>query len=321
MDEIYNQRRIVSVHQMLFEMARGNFNSRIPESKEKDELETIVVLINMVAEEIKGSLFEFVNTHSTPEFITQTNLILDSNYFISSLASEIIIFLGYSESELIGRPLLTIVSPSSFDQILQIFDGGIQLPAVVALDFITKAQLSLVVPCSVDQLIPRSEIILNLVIPCHPDTYRPTVGENGDEKQIKPRKVDAFLIQKVYDYILANLDTPLPSLQVLAQKFGTNEYKLKAGFRHFFKTSIYKFYNEERLKRAYFMVEHTVIPLKNISVLHGFNNYSNFSKSFKKRFGFSPNELKRNEDSPVLQQKYPVVTDFEGIKPVRFRNY
>jgi hypothetical protein len=79
MDETYNQRRIVSVHQMLFEMARGNFNSKIPESKEKDELETIVVLINMVAEEIKGSLFEFVNVHSTTEFITQTNLILDSN--------------------------------------------------------------------------------------------------------------------------------------------------------------------------------------------------------------------------------------------------
>lgn len=299
MDEIYNQRRIVSVHQMLFEMARGNFNSKIPESKEKDELETIVVLINMVAEEIKGSLFQFVNIHTTPEFITQTNLILDSNYFISSLSSEIMLFLGYSESELIGQPLTTIISPSSLYDIQNLVDGCIQLPAVVALDFITKAQLSFAVSCSVSKLIPRSEIILNLVIPLHSDTYYPKVAENGDEKQIKPRKVDAFLIQKLYDYILANLDAPLPSLQVLAQKFGTNEYKLKAGFRHFFKTSIYKFYNEERLKKAYFMVEHTVIPLKNISLMNGFNNYSNFSKSFKKRFGFSPYELKRKIDEVI----------------------
>jgi AraC-like DNA-binding protein len=305
MDEIYNQRRIVSIHQMLFEMARGNFNSRIPESKEKDELETVVVLINMVAEEIKGSLFEFVNTHNTQDFVTQSTLTLDSNYMISSLTSEIILFLGYGENELIGQPLSAIISRTSFDHIHKIFDGGIQLPAVVAVDFITKTQLSLAVSCSVGQLIPRSEIILNLVIPRHLDTYHATVAKNGDEKQIKPRKVDAFLIQKLYDYILANLDAPLPSLQVLAQKFGTNEYKLKAGFRHFFKTSIYKFYNEERLKKAYFMVEHTVIPLKNISVMNGFNNYSNFSKSFKKRFGFSPYELKRNEDSLTSSREEP----------------
>jgi AraC-like DNA-binding protein len=224
---------------------------------------------------------------------------------ISSLTSEIILFLGYGENELIGQPLSAIISRTSFDHIHKIFDGGIQLPAVVAVDFITKTQLSLAVSCSVGQLIPRSEIILNLVIPRHLDTYHATVAKNGDEKQIKPRKVDAFLIQKLYDYILANLDAPLPSLQVLAQKFGTNEYKLKAGFRHFFKTSIYKFYNEERLKKAYFMVEHTVIPLKNISVMNGFNNYSNFSKSFKKRFGFSPYELKRNEDSLTSSREEP----------------
>ena len=90
------------------------------------------------------------------------------------------------------------------------------------------------------------------------------------------------MIQKLYDYILAHLEEPLPSLQFLSRSFGTNEHKLKDGFRHFFKTSIYQFYNDERLKRAYFMIEHTAIPLKNISVMNGFNNYPNFSKSFKK---------------------------------------
>jgi AraC-like DNA-binding protein len=116
-----------------------------------------------------------------------------------------------------------------------------------------------------------------------------------NEKQIKTKKVDALLIQKLYDYILAHLEEPLPSLKILSAKFGTNEHKLKDGFRHFFKTSIYQFYNDERLKRAYFMIEHTVIPLKNISGMNGFNNYPNFSKSFKKRFGFPPYELKRKE--------------------------
>ena len=119
--------------------------------------------------------------------------------------------------------------------------------------------------------------------------------ENENEKYFKTRKADALLIQKLYDYILSHLEEPLPSLKVLSSEFGTNEHKLKDGFRHFFKTSIYQFYNDERLKRAYFMIEHTTIPLKNISVMNGFNDYPNFSKSFKKRFGFSPYEIKRNE--------------------------
>ena len=78
---------------------------------------------------------------------------------------------------------------------------------------------------------------------------------------------------------------------------------MKDGFRYFFKTSIYQFYNEERLKRACFMIEHTQIPLKNISIMNGFNNYPNFSKSFKKRFGFSPYEVKRNEVIFTPQQE------------------
>ena len=41
----YNKERIVTIHQMLFEMARGNFSSSIPLSSNEDELETLVVLI------------------------------------------------------------------------------------------------------------------------------------------------------------------------------------------------------------------------------------------------------------------------------------
>jgi AraC-like DNA-binding protein len=292
-----NQERLVTMHQMLFEMARGNFNSRIPLSSYDDELETLVVLINMVAEEMKESIFHsgFINTHSTHEFITQTTLILDENYYVKSFTPEIIPFLGYSENELIHQPLATIITTTSLEHIQKLLDVGVSLPTIVALDFTTKASLSVTISCSVGKLINRSEIILNLVTPVKPDLYYPMVSESENEKQIKTRKVDAFLIQKLYDYILAHLEEPLPSVQLLARKFGTNEHKLKDGFRHFFKTSIYQFYSHARLKRAYFMIEHTAIPLKNISVMNGFNNYPNFSKSFKKYYGFSPYELKRNE--------------------------
>ena len=54
----HNEKRIVTIHQMLFEMARGNFNSSIPLSSNDDVLETLVVLINMVAEEMKESIIK-----------------------------------------------------------------------------------------------------------------------------------------------------------------------------------------------------------------------------------------------------------------------
>ena len=38
MDKPHNQARIVTIHQMLFEMARGNFNSRIPISTNDEEM-------------------------------------------------------------------------------------------------------------------------------------------------------------------------------------------------------------------------------------------------------------------------------------------
>jgi AraC-like DNA-binding protein len=303
MEKLHNQKRIVTMHQMLFEMARGNFNSRIPLSPYDDELETLVVLINMVAEEMKESVFHggYVNTHRTPPFIAQTTFMLDSSFFINSLTPEVTCFLRYSESELIDLPLAGIITPTSLEQLQELLEASVSFPATIALDFTPKEHLPVSVSCSIGKLINRPEIILNLVTPVRQDFYPILAYENENEKQIKTRKADVLLIQKLYDYILAHLEEPLPSLKLLSGEFGTNEHKLKDGFRHFFKTSIYQFYNDERLKRAYFMIEHTVIPLKNISVMNGFNDYPNFSKSFKRRFGFSPYEMKRNDTGFTYQ--------------------
>jgi hypothetical protein len=117
MDRPHNQARIVTIHQMLFEMARGNFNSRIPLSTYDDELETIVILINMVAEEMKESIFNFgfINTHRPHQFMTQTTMVLDENYFIKTFSPKIIAFLGHIESELMNQPLTTIITTTSLE--------------------------------------------------------------------------------------------------------------------------------------------------------------------------------------------------------------
>jgi AraC-like DNA-binding protein len=308
MERPHNQERIVTLHQMLFEMARGNFNSRIPLSQYDDELETLVVLINMVAEEMKESIFHngYLNPHTTHRFINQTTLVLDSSFLIKSFNPEITNVLGFTFTEMLNQPLEFFLSAASIEKLAFVKEAlqeNTSLQAIIPLHFLTKDALHILADCSVSKLFDRPEIILSFVSQFSQDSHMNLIEIEKDydsEKQPGSRKADALLIQKLYDYILAHLEEPLPSLKALSRLFGTNEYKLKDGFRHFFKTSIYQFYNEERLKRAHLMIQQTDIPLKNISVMNGFPDYPNFSKSFKRRFGYTPNAIQRNNSSFTL---------------------
>jgi transcriptional regulator GlxA family with amidase domain len=106
-----------------------------------------------------------------------------------------------------------------------------------------------------------------------------------------------LMVQKVLDYIQNHLEEPLPTTKTLSKMFGTNEFTLKENFRNLVKTSIYQFYNTERLKKSHTLIEKTSIPLKEIALISGFTNYTNFYKAFKKKFKYPPSELKReNKD-------------------------
>lgn len=102
-----------------------------------------------------------------------------------------------------------------------------------------------------------------------------------------------LMIQKVQDYILNHIEEPLPPARELSKMFGTNEFTLKENFRNILKTSIYQFYNDERLKKAHFLIQQTNIPLKEIAFMCGFNDYTNFFKAFKKKYHYTPSDLNR----------------------------
>lgn len=297
----HNRQRMKFMHKMLFEMARGNFNNQIPLSQFDDEMEALVVLLNMVAEELKESVFYsgFVNPFITHKMVTCATFILDENDAIKNVNQGVIDILGYDEIEMVGSPIDSFIKGDFGDISEQekkamkerLFSGEI-----ITLHFVTNKMLIVSAECSISRLSDGTSTVLNFVVPYLEGSEN--TEESFDLKLNKHpslRKADARLMQLVYDYVLANLATPLPSVKELARKFGTNDCKLKDGFKYFFHTSIYQFYTEERLKRAYIMIEQTDIPLKNISFMNGFNTYPNFSRTFKKRYGFSPKEVGRGE--------------------------
>lgn len=136
------------------------------------------------------------------------------------------------------------------------------------------------------------------------------VNPFNNSKKLQGSEYDepAVLIEKVQEYILNHLDENLPSSKELAQMFGTNEFTLKHNFRTLSQTSIYQFYNDERLKKAHLLIEQTVTPLTKIAMLSGFNNYTNFFKAFKKKYNIPPSDILRpttlegpnNDDSKIV---------------------
>lgn len=302
----HNRQRMVSMHKMLFEMARGNFNNQIPLSSYDDEIETLVVLVNMVAEELKESAFHsgFVNPYITHRMVTPATFILDENHSIKDVNQGALKILGYDSIEMLSRPIqefllddFTEMSDLEKKELEEMLLSG----EIITLNFITYKKLIVSAECSVSRLSEGKFTVLSFIAPfLQLDDAVPEVYEIKKQRHQSFRKADARLMQRVYDYVLENLAEPLPSIKELARIFGTNDFKLKDGFRYFFHTSIYQFYTEERLKRAYLMIEQTDIPLKNISFMNGFNSYPNFSKSFKKRFGLSPKEIGRNKTGDLF---------------------
>jgi AraC-like DNA-binding protein len=301
MHQEINLQRIQSISQMLLEMAGGNFTNRIQRTEEDDELEALVVLMNMVAEEMKESIFHsgFINPHQSYRNLVQSTFILDEHFVIMSYNSEVSVLLNLTPDLLCNTLFKNLLSEESLRFWNSLEQEILQDPdyyATVQLIYITQDKLLVPVYCTVSRLINCSKILISFVTTVVEKTISKSVfitPESNDPPMVLSRPSDILLIQKLYDYILYHLDSPLPSVKELSFIIGTNENKLKYGFKQLFRTSIYKFYNNERLKKAHLLIQQTMIPMKSIATMTGFKTYPNFSKCFKKHFGYKPMDIKR----------------------------
>ncbi|WP_159432955.1 helix-turn-helix domain-containing protein [Flavobacterium terrae] len=287
---------------MLLEMASGNFSQRIVRTEEDDELESLAVLINMVAEEMQETLFPkgYINTHHLQQSLNTLSFIVDENFIIHSTIPETYLVLNYDTTSLEGLEFVKILTDSSsqnFDRLLPtiLLNEKVSTLSLCYLTSDQKEVLSLF--SSISKISNENRFIIHSILADSTESDNNSEDVNSAFRQPKTRRDDARLMQQVYDYILSNLENPLPSLKELSKIFGTNEHKLKEAFKYFFNTSIYQFYNDERLKRVHLLIEQTNMPLKSIAYMNGFNTYPNFSKAFKKKYGYSPNDLKRDNDN------------------------
>lgn len=285
--------RIKNLYRMLFEMATGNLAFRLEPGTKGDDLDKLAQLLNTMAAQFQLAVTGtgYVVPHYSFQNSSQLIFVLDLNFSVRSFNTEVPSMLGHHPDDLFKAGFETVLSPHSEPLWRRLkseiaYDG--QYHQTVQLLLRTAGRKIFPAFCTISRLLYSDTIFVSSIT-----TNLNEIAELNRTASAIQKPSDAAVIQSLYDYILDNLEKPLPTLKELSALFQTNEFKLKDGFRHFFKTSIYQFYNDQRLKRAHLLIQQTAFPLKAIAHMCGFNDYPNFLKAFKKRFGYAPGSLSR----------------------------
>ncbi len=119
----------------------------------------------------------------------------------------------------------------------------------------------------------------------------------------RPTNRDRDLLHAVRDFLDQHYAAP-PSLLQLARQFGTNDFKLKKGFRELFGTTVFGYVAERRLTVAHQLLTLTDQPVQEVADAVGFANPAHFATVFRRRFGLSPTQVRR----PSLSTTIPLLT-------------
>lgn len=112
------------------------------------------------------------------------------------------------------------------------------------------------------------------------------------ESKVNLSYCDVQCIYQARDYKLHQLENP-PTLKELARQVGINEFKLKAGFREVFQTTVFSYLRQERMKIAMNLLEKGDITISEVAMKVGYINKIHFSAAFKETFGFNPSQFKK----------------------------
>jgi AraC-like DNA-binding protein len=99
-------------------------------------------------------------------------------------------------------------------------------------------------------------------------------------------------IYKAREILLQNIGSPV-TIKALSRKVAMNECYLKKGFKEIFGTTIFDFYQQQRMEHAKYLLYEKGLSVTDVSDLLGYSSISHFSAAFKKHTGLKPCELLR----------------------------
>jgi len=114
---------------------------------------------------------------------------------------------------------------------------------------------------------------------------------NKSKSVLQPGEVDNIIAAR--NILIDNMDTP-PTITELAKKVCLNEFKLKAGFKEVFGTTVFGYLQQQRMEKAKSLMESGEFNVSEAAWNIGYTNVSHFIAAFKKHFGVSPGKFLTN---------------------------
>jgi AraC family transcriptional regulator, transcriptional activator of the genes for pyochelin and ferripyochelin receptors len=120
--------------------------------------------------------------------------------------------------------------------------------------------------------------------------------EKKSENSGKFSQKDREIAKLARDILFHEFKNP-PSVEGLSKRAGTNPFKLKKLFHHFYNNTPYGLLFEIRMNKAYHLLESTRCHVNVAADLVGYSHASNFSAAFIKHFGVLPKAISKDTES------------------------
>lgn len=119
------------------------------------------------------------------------------------------------------------------------------------------------------------------------------VGEKAETQfvcKFLDNEADREKILNARKILLDHIGEPI-TIKALSRKVAINECYLKKGFKEIFGTTIFDFYQSQRMEHAKYLLYEKGLSVTEVSSLLGYSSISHFSTAFKKQTGIKPCEL------------------------------
>jgi AraC-like DNA-binding protein len=103
-------------------------------------------------------------------------------------------------------------------------------------------------------------------------------------------EADREKIHEAREVLIKHIGEPI-TIKELSRKVAINECYLKKGFREIFGTTIFDFYQSQRMEHAKYLLYEKGLTVTDVSMLLGYSSISHFSTAFKNHTGLKPCEL------------------------------
>jgi len=105
-------------------------------------------------------------------------------------------------------------------------------------------------------------------------------------------EADREKITQAREILIKHIGEPI-TIKELSRKVAINECYLKKGFKELFGTTVFEFYQSQRMEHAKFLLYEKGLTVTEVSLQLGYSSISHFSTAFKKHTGCKPCELLR----------------------------